>query len=417
MKITSHKVHIYPRADMALDDDPFSPCLQHDDDHQIEELEVSSVYISNALAKTLQQVLQRHPIRRLILRMCEVWPDTLLAILQQCHGVQELTLHRVTKWNAECMHVLTLLPHLKALSIHYKKPQHCHCFSVLLGQLDKIQNLESLRLDGSPLDQDQDLQALVKSLEKGAWKNLQVLSFKSCVLSDQGVARIVHALSRKGRFPSLKRLDLSINCCYEQGMEALAMWLEASDCPLERLELTCQLPRPMELCVRPLTRALCSNTSLKCLRLSGNALRDCTLLGDALKVNTGLEVLDWCGNALDAKGLEAVSRALEENQTLQSLNLKSNQFDSLNGLTMSGNDTLRDLSHTCPRLTPQAQQIAFWCRLNAAGRSLLRHNPRQVGVWPLVLERSRDDVEALYFLIRNAPVLWTRQHTTNNNDR
>jgi Ran GTPase-activating protein (RanGAP) involved in mRNA processing and transport len=423
-KILSNKIHIYPKdvASSSLDslwwqvDRSTTP--KDEQELQLNELEVSSVYISNEVARTMTGLFRRHPIRKIILRMCEVWPDVLEELFQECPSMQELTLHRITQLNHKCMRLITQRSStLRSLSIHYKPQSNNNSsFAILLRRIHKLQRLESLRLDGSPLSQPEDIQALVKSLETpGALPQLKVLSFKSCLLSDESVARILSVIADdETRLPSLTTLDLSINCCYEKGIEALARLLECPSCHLERLDLSCQLPRVKRpFPVKLLGRALGINQSLKALRLSGNAMQDESFLGDMLTANKGLEVLDWCGNGLQEPGLRRLGRAIAHNCTLKSLNLKSNPFSSLEPLlldvAMPANDTLCQLSHSCRG--PAAQHIAFLCELNTAGRRMVRENPSHLALWPLVMERCHDNVDALYFFVQNAPIIWVKSHS------
>ena len=171
----------------------------------------------------------------------------------------------------------------------------------------------------------------------------------------------------------------------------------------------CQLPRiQLTNYMQPLSRALKQNRSLKLLRLSGNSLRDTSVL-ESLAVNEGLEVLDWCGNKLDERGLLILSQSLSQNRTLRSLNIKSNAFSYLHGLDLSTNDTLCHLSHTCRG--PEAKQIAFICNLNAAGRRLLRlQDPIPLGLWPLVLARCSSKADVLLYFVQNMSSLWVKQH-------
>lgn len=403
MMTMSNKIHIYPHDDGS--------CWWQVDrrNHNVEELEVSSVYISNSMAFTLATIFQRNVVKSLILRMCEVWADVLYEILHLAcrHNVEHLTLHRVRQIDDHCMRLITEPgSQLRSLSIHFKPSPDGGGLGVLLRRLHNLHFLETLRLDGSPLSMGDDVTALMHSLQTpGALPNLKLLSFKSCLLSDCTVTRILSTLWDPNRLPSLTAIDLSLNGCYKHGMQALGRLLESPNCHLERLELMCQLPRIQHTqYLQPLSHALTKNRSLKVLRLSGNSLRDTSLL-ESLTLNQGLEVLDWYGNNLDERGLLTLSHALSQNRTLRSLNLKSNAFTSLHGLDLSGNDTLCHISHTCRG--PEAKQIAFICNLNAAGRRLVRQpEPIHLGLWPIVLARCTDNVDAILYFVQNTPSLW-----------
>ena len=412
--VNNNRIHIYPRD--SVGDDSSSWWQVDRKKNDVEELEVSSIYISNSMAFTLATIFQRKVVKSLILRMCEVWPEVLHGILLPAcrHNLEHLTLHRVRQIDDPCMRLITEPgSKLLSLSIHYKPSIEGNGLGVLLRRLHHLECLETLRLDGSPLSIDEDVTALVHSLQtSGALTHLKLLSFKSCLLSDDAVARILTTISYPNRLPSLTAIDLSLNGCFKHGMQALGRLLESPTCHLERLELMCQLPRIQNTqYLQPLSQALTRNLSLKVLRLSGNSLRDTSLL-ESLAVNKGLEVLDWYGNNLDEKGLLILSHSLTQNRTLRSLNLKSNAFTSLHGLNLSTNDTLCHLSHTCRGL--EAKQIAFICNLNAAGRRLVRQkDPIHLGLWPLVLERCTNNVDAILYFVQNIPSLWTKQRCDN----
>mmetsp|Transcript_122433 Transcript_122433/g.353916 ORF Transcript_122433/g.353916 Transcript_122433/m.353916 type:complete len:437 (+) Transcript_122433:55-1365(+) len=416
--LACRKIHIYPQKMRSFSDEvwwkveePSSVTNNANADEEcqasamITELEVSSVHISDRLAENLMEIFQRCTIRKAIFRMCEVRPKVLREILCKCdppEALQHLTLHRVNKFDHECVRLVTSrLVGLKSLAIHYKSPAESS-FSYLLDRIHKLRNLEAFMLDGSLINDD-DVSALVSSLKTpDALQKLRILSFKGCILSDAAIARIVCPIADdESRLPNLTKLDLSINQCYEAGMEALGSVLRAPWCRLQHLDISCQLPR-MEcpLPVHLLCRALETNRSLLSLRLSGNAIRDVSLLGQTLALNKGLQSLDWCGNCLNLEGLELLSRSLAQNRTLRSLNIKSNRIATLDGLDLSPNDTLCNLGHSCRG--PEVQHIDHICHLNTIGRRLIRESPASSAIWPLVLQKCKGNVDDLNYFIRNA---------------
>lgn len=382
--------------------------IMHDDNYYsstiIQEIEVLSVYIAEDVAQHIIQIGRYHPVQKLTMRACEVWPDVMQEIFDNFPKLQDLTIHKVKRLDRKIMTRIARMPNLRRLSIHHKTTSPSS-LSFLLQNLGHLHNLEEFRLDGSSLA-EYDLNCLIHSLSSGNTpQKLQLLSFKSCLLSDESVARLVNAICRnKDCLRCLKTLDFSINHCYEHGMVALAELLISSHCQLEQLNLICQLPRTgTMLSVEPLSQALRLNTSLRSLRLSGNAIQERSMI-HSLAYNRGLEYLDWCGNSLKEDGLRELGTALSFNRTLRSLNLKSNKFDSLDSLDVSQNDTMFHLGHNCR--DTKAQEIAFWCRLNTAGRHFVRDNPNAQGLWPFVIEHCNLDLDAIHFFIRNTPVLW-----------
>jgi hypothetical protein len=370
----------------------------------VDEIEVSSVYIANEVVQAMTRVGRCYPIRRLTIRMCEVWPSALVDVLDAYPVLEELTLHKVNQLDDKSMRRITCVSSLRRLLIHHKARSD-YWLSTLFKNLDQLRNLQELRLDGSSFS-DRDLGALIRALATpNVLPNLELLSFKGCLLPDKAVAQLVGVISQdRHRLRRLKTLDFSINQCYERGIHALGQLLSSPQCRLEQLDLICQLPRichPMS--VEPLSRALRTNQFLKLLRLSGNEIMETSML-ECLAVNQRLECLDWCGNGLEEDRLALLSHALSRNRTLKSLNIKSNRLKSVELLNLSANDTLCHLGHSCRG--PGVHEIAFWCRLNAAGRRLLRDQPTCSSLWPMVIKRCNQDSDAIYWLIRNVPLLW-----------
>ena len=226
MSSNNSKIHIYPRDLVSAKDGEDSSYwwLVDRRNHNVVELEVSSVYISNSMAFTLGNIFQQRLVKSLILRMCEVWPDVLYDILRQAcrHNVEHLTLHRVRQIDDSCMRLIAESgSKLRSLSIHYRPSLEANGLGVLLRRLHHLKCLETLRLDGSPLSIDDDVTALVHSMQTPcALSNLKLLSFKSCLLTDEAVARILTTLWDPDRLPSLTTIDLSLNGCYKHGMQA-----------------------------------------------------------------------------------------------------------------------------------------------------------------------------------------------------
>lgn len=424
MRVFGKKIHIYPseetsiggvwdlQEELQLKELLEEGCL-------LEEVEVSSVYISNRLAQLLIHILRSHPIRKAKFSMCETWPYIWEEVLEACSGssddsmspsaqVEDFTLHRITQLEDSFWETFTRrLTQLKSLKIHHKQNQDSGHLTGLLQRLHRFQHLESLRFDGSQIEDPEYIRALCHSLNKPqSFSRLQKLSFKSCLLSSDNISMIVNSIT--ANVPSLLHLDLSINCCYESGMLALAKLLASPTSQLKCLEVTCQLARSdSPLPVHLLAKALETNTQLESLRLSGNNLRGTDLLGKELAYNRNLLHLDWCGNYLQSDDLLELNRTLNINQSLRTLNIKSNLFSDLSGIDLSQNDTLFRLDHSCRRGT--SERVESICRLNRAGRRFLRREPPNNGVWPLVLARSTADPDMLFYVLRNAPSIWTER--------
>lgn len=184
-----------------------------------------------------------------------------------------------------------------------------------------------------------------------------------------------------------------------------------------------------------LSLALKENTCLKELDLRDSEIDDqgATAIAGALRSNVCLEKICLRDNPIGNDGAAALAKALTSNATLTSLsasrfsqqgviafakclpfmnNLKHLEMQYLNGLTKEGAETFlkgveanTELEQVTLANTQHLElQIKYQMALNQAGKRILKsqgHVPDSL--WPLVLAKSSNNPDALYFFLREKP--------------
>ena len=235
-------------------------------------------------------------------------------------------------------------------------------------------------------------------------------------------------LIRKLKDYNLKNFGLSnLGCCYMSyrvfelpECQALAQWLSSPSCCLEELQiwgnyLRCEFTRVVVLGLRqnyslhslnlstsqipkdifaPLFRlsltklwlkncnvdeegakeissALCNNTNLKELNLSGNYVRDvgASALARALRDNMSLKtvILESCG--IRSRGIANIAQALCRNKKLKKLDISENFMnDSFTA------EAIRAMSHMLEQNTALRMLDLRWCGLTYEGVQPLLHS-------------------------------------------
>ena len=248
-------------------------------------------------------------------------------------------------------------------------------------------------------------------------------------MADDQVFCLITGLA-EGRHP-LKKLILTLNSCHDKGIQAFHQWLIMhDDCQLEYLDLSHQKDEHRKMTMlEPLAEALKTNRTLQILKLSRNRLdaHDIESLLQALRVNPMLRELDLRYNMIGNQGIRRIAQTLCDYQGLQMLSLSSNEAignDDLDQTLLLLVDSLKrnrgiEFLDLGPTVTPISsnREIQFYISLNWAGRRLLSsEKPVPLGLWPIVLERSRkrntDNVnfepDILYSLLRESNILTSR---------
>jgi Leucine Rich repeat len=208
-------------------------------------------------------------------------------------------------------------------------------------------------------------------------RHLRSLSVR--VFGDAGAMELSQWL---GRNPNLEKLDLRGNRIGSLGARTIADALIASlgsDHKLLHLNLSCNCILHGDFVGQLLTRT----TTLRSLDLSFNWLGNLEVhdICQGLQRNTSLRELNLYGcQRISHEGMEAILDCLQRhNSSIESIQIQA--FDD------KGKQLVLEINH--------------WLSLNKAGRYLLKSlRPQPSGLWPLVLERSNDKPDSLFYLLR-----------------
>jgi hypothetical protein len=282
--------------------------------------------------------------------------------------------------------------------------------------LEQTNSLEDLCLSGTRRCA-RHIQLLSRGLQRN--RTLTTLEMADCQFTDGCIADLVVALQGHA---TLQSLDLSNNACAHRGLQAIRQMI-AQTHNLHTLDLKMQRQR---LDLSLLAPALHSNTSLKKLCLSNTNLLDDDVmcLVDALVHNTTLQDLDLSDNRkVSDVALLHLAQYLPRLH-LVTLNLRKLQNRGSESVVramaegMQDNYTLQLLRIHYWRHVQYTRQIMFYANANRGGRRILRQQETvPLAVWPHVMERAfrkhyfcplaqQAGIDNLYYLLRNAPVLW-----------
>jgi Ran GTPase-activating protein (RanGAP) involved in mRNA processing and transport len=232
---------------------------------------------------------------------------------------------------------------------------------------------------------------------------------------------------------------LSVRFFGDAGAIELAKWVHLNP-NLERLNL--QGNRIGSLGARTLVDAIIASghhrRSLRHLNLSCNCILHGDLIGQLLALSTSLESVDVQFNWLGDQDVVDICQGLRKNKSVRELSLYGCQRITKAGVTTimkcleEHNTSLHDVKVQAldDESDTLVQRISYWTDLNKAGRYLIQSSPdtlsktksmmtsqfsasstgRQIdstdstipsGLWPLALEKSKDQPNALYYLLRH----------------
>lgn len=204
--------------------------------------------------------------------------------------------------------------------------------------------------------------------------------------------------------------SLSVRVFGDAGAVELAQWLDKNP-NLEKLDLTGN--RMGSLGARTIADALIARVGpdhkLSHLNFSCNCILDGDFIGQLLASTKTVRSLDLSFNWLGNQEVEEICHGLRKNTSLRQLNLFGCQRVSHEGMAAILDCLQRD-NTAVESIQIQAfdeegerlvMEINHWLSLNKAGRYLLnRPHPEPSGLWPLVLEKSNDKLDSLFYLIR-----------------
>jgi hypothetical protein len=255
---------------------------------------------------------------------------------------------------------------------------------------------------------------------------LERLDVSNCKLSDESIVELCHAALQN--HVSLTRLDMSGNKCESGGIWAIAALLQQQQQQqqqrhnknrIQHLNMSyqqqSQLPpsqQPVAAAaaataepptdtlyglsnIAPLSRALQTNSTLVSLNLSKNSLhdQDAESLAFMLTNNTTLQELNLSFNEITDVGIQAFSRHLPRMNGLKRLALRPNPFSNIGGSSLlEGMRANVNLEYLDSLLSLQcSKEIRSYCHLNRGGRRLLLQdsysNQVPISLWSLVLAR------------------------------
>ncbi|XP_053400502.1 leucine-rich repeat-containing protein 74B-like [Mercenaria mercenaria] len=183
---------------------------------------------------------------------------------------------------------------------------------------DETDELESIELGGNKIGKKQ--MSYVTDFAD-AHRSLVKLSLVDCELCCRGLKQLANFMSRNR---TLRHLDLSDNNFTDNAGESISQIIENGE---NVLELALRGNKLAE-CGTTIGEALKTNDTLKVLDLSWNHIRGNGAIGlcKGVQVNKGLETLLLSWNGFGFEGCTAMGYALKENTTLQALDLANNRI-------------------------------------------------------------------------------------------
>ena len=230
--------------------------------------------------------------------------------------------------------------------------------------------------------------------------------------------------------PNLTTLDLSGNKCLQQSISALCPLLDRTK--LQHLDLSLQsIDSNESMNLSLLVAALGRTSTLRSIELQCNKItdQDMAYLAAALSHNTSIEYVGLSGNQITNTGISILASRVPNMMGLRTLVLTNNQFDS-EGIkelsrSMEQNFTLETINIDLSSTTPEHyKQVQYYADLNWGGRWLLRQSTRQPNMpplkpaaWPTLLQRigfhfqtkeygRERQANVIYCLLRNGPALF-----------
>mmetsp|Transcript_26531 Transcript_26531/g.63170 ORF Transcript_26531/g.63170 Transcript_26531/m.63170 type:complete len:607 (+) Transcript_26531:164-1984(+) len=325
--------------------------------------------------------------------------------------------------------VLSSSPTIKSLAMN--RLQLSKSLPGFLTSLEHNHVLEILNLDSNQMRQEGGA-ALAYLISFN--KTLRELRVGDNLLGDECGQLIVRCLEHN---TTLKLLNLHSNFLGQQTVDSLADLLATRNCRLEVLNLGSNVLG--DSAGIKLSSALTSkDNGLKSLMLARTNITQatCAVLSATLKSNScKLERLDISGNNLGHDGWLYFADAIKGNKSLKNLNLRSTKIISDKApialfKALEKNTTLKNVNLmntvmftplSCravedmmskntslihlwlPTTDHPIPAVAFYVKLNRAGRRKLMKEQENTKLWSIALYELKDDIHALYHLLQLNP--------------
>ena len=253
------------------------------------------------------------------------------------------------------------LKDMRILTLQSSPTNTGHGLELMLEEIPSFSNLEELRLHGWQIDRISG-STLVKSLECQTKKSIRLLSMKSCRFlgettfdifcrglegmkslntldlsySNLRDTEIIRLIESTKIHPSIECVDLERNCCQDQSsLHIIADWISEGNCNLRALNvgalwtgfsddgLLVRFVDPM-----PLFSALCHNSSLSELNVSGSFLdnKDIQKLTESLSSRRRCRKLTSLNvgiNPFDQNGAATLLRFVRDLRTVQHIKFEN----------------------------------------------------------------------------------------------
>ena len=391
MLLRGNKLLLFPQRNETRTLESFLQTIQ-EDAFRIEEVELSSLFLTTRFAQKLGRLLKHCKLTRISLQSCHVTsPDILNALFLRHHNT---IAHFECINNASGMLVDAEFGNLESLTLQGSSFSHQKVVALSKSNnKNKNHAIRELDLGGSRFENTHISSVLLK------FDSLETISFKCCRLSLAETSQIGISLQK---LPLLRSVNLVAN---HIPWRVIADLIRTSS-RLQDLDLSHSLKdctskhRETSNSIEEVFRALTKSTSLRALRLAGNNINDQQIpsLAKSLTTNCQLQHLDLSSNAITEQGLVVLN--LAKNQNLQCLNLKYNAFQRLVVENLDQNYTIQRILHSAFDCD---QRVDYVCRINQGGRKALK-TAMPINLWPILLERA--DMDAMYYFLRQGPILF-----------
>jgi hypothetical protein len=336
----------------------------------------------------------------------------LKAVLRQNTVLESLVLESIRLESAGLAEIIPVLycnTSIKALDLTNNGLHNIESANVLRELIRRNKTIVRLRIAYNAFGRNV---AAVRSIAEGVRSNttLQQLDLRTCELDDQGISVLANALAIRNA--SILELNLTDNAITSVGVRAL---VDDNVGAMNTLSKLCLMENPIKSeGAIILANALGSNAmpNLKRLDLGccGIDADGFVALVSALEQNTSLQILDLQRNLFGERGFMALAESLPNIKGLQQINTTAygdfpmttlplllegfRKNTSMVEVNIWGNGALGDFRREIKflghrnRITPLLTDASLW-----------------LGIWPRALAKVAREPNVLFHVLRNKPKL------------